>query len=346
MSRLKLKYVQAFVDRATGRPFYYFRRLGFPRVRLPGLAGSTEFMDAYRAALDSRPEPIGMSRSKPGSISAAIAGYYASSAFRDGLSPSSKIVRRAVLEAFRRAHGDKPIATLPKKFLVALFDTMTPAGGRNWLKAIRALMQHCVRHELIGQDPTLGIKLRPVKGDGFHTWSEEQIALYEANHPVGTKPRLALGLHTAQRRGDVIRMGRQHIRDGLLHVRQQKTGTELLIPIHPDLQATLDAGPCGDLTFLLNANGRPFDGKVFTQWFAQQCAAAGLASQCTFHGLRKAACVRLAEAGCTASEIASISGHKTLREIERYTKGADQARLARNAMARTQERKQEHRVSK
>ena len=113
-------YVQAFVDRATGRPFYYFRRPGFPRVRLPGLAGSTEFMDAYRAALDSRPEPIGMSRSKPGSISAAIASYYASSAFRDGLSPSSKIVRRAVLEAFRRAHGDKPIATLPKKFLVAL----------------------------------------------------------------------------------------------------------------------------------------------------------------------------------------------------------------------------------
>ncbi len=173
--------------------------------------------------------------------------------------------------------------------------------------------------------------------------------MYEANHPVGTKPRLALalGLYTAQRRGDVIRMGRQHIRDGALHVRQHKTGTELLIPIHPDLQAALDAGPCGDLTFLLNANGRPFAGKVFTQWFAKQCAAAGLPSQCTFHGLRKVACVRLAEMGGTASEIASISGHKTLREIERYTKGANQALLARKAMARMQaERKQERRVSK
>ena len=50
MSRLKLKYVQAFVNRETGRPFYYFRRRGYPRVRLPGLAGSAEFMQVYQDA--------------------------------------------------------------------------------------------------------------------------------------------------------------------------------------------------------------------------------------------------------------------------------------------------------
>jgi integrase len=55
---------------------------------------------------------------------------------------------------------------------------------------------------------------------------------------------------------------------------------------------------------------------------------------CSAHGLRKAACRRLAEAGCSANEIASISGHASLREVERYTKQADQARMAVNAMAR------------
>jgi len=51
MTHLRLKYVQAFVDRKTGGVFRYFRRPGFPHVRLPGLPGSAEFMDAYQAAL-------------------------------------------------------------------------------------------------------------------------------------------------------------------------------------------------------------------------------------------------------------------------------------------------------
>jgi len=70
-------------------------------------------------------------------------------------------------------------------------------------------------------------------------------------------------------------------------------------------------------------------------WFAKACAKAGLSSDCTFHGLRKAACRRLAEAGCTVHEIAAISGHASLKEVERYTKAVDQTRLAQAAMART-----------
>jgi len=58
-----------------------------------------------------------------------------------------------------------------------------------------------------------------------------------------------------------------------------------------------------------------------------------LPRRCTFHGLRKAGCRRLAEAGCSANEIAAWSG-QSLREVERYTRAADQARLARNALAR------------
>jgi integrase len=134
---------------------------------------------------------------------------------------------------------------MPRKFIAAILDAMSPTAARNWFKAIKAIVQHCIDVDLLKDDPTLGIRLRPIKGDGHPTWSEEEIAQFEAHYPIGTKPRLALALllYTAQRRSDVVRMGRQHIRNGVLTVKQQKTGTALAIPVHPHLQAVLDATP-------------------------------------------------------------------------------------------------------
>src|SRR5262249_12536770 len=211
-------------------------------MRLPGLPGSAEFMPAYQAALGSAPEAIGASKRSPaGSVSAAVASYYTSQDFK-GLAPSSQVVRKAVLEAFRREHGDKLIAAMPKKFIRALLDGMTPSAARNWFKAIRALVRHCIDDlELLKDDPTLGIRLRSIKTDGHHSWTEEEIAQFERFHPIGSRERLALALalYTGQRRSDVVRMGKQHIRDGALHVRQQKTGAVLAIPIHPELARVL-----------------------------------------------------------------------------------------------------------
>jgi integrase len=130
-------------------------------------------------------------------------------------------------------------------------------------------------------------------------------------------------------------MGRQHIRVGALTVRQEKTRATLAIPVHPDLRVVLDATPGAHLTFLVTATGKPYGPNHFSETFREWCDAAGLPKRCTAHGLRKAACRRLAEAGCSANEIMSISGHATMKELVRYTKAADQARLARNAMART-----------
>ena len=337
MSKLRLKFIQAWVDR-DGRAHHYFRRPGFPRLRLPGIVGSEEFMRAYQQALAAAPVAIGASRrSGPGSVSAAIAGYYQSQAFR-ALKGGSPAMRRAILERFREAHGDKSIALLPRKFVVVLLDTMEPFAARNWLKAIRALMKHCTAHGLIKEDPTQGVRLPPVKSDGHHTWSDDEIAAYEAAHPVGTKARLAFALllYTAQRRGDVIRMGPQHVQNGELRVVQKKTRKPLILPIRPELQAVLDATPTGHLTFLVTKSGKPYPANDFSEQFRVWCNAAGLPTACVVHGLRKAACRRMAEAGYSVSEIAAWSGHRTLSEIKRYTDGVDQARLARNALQREQ----------
>jgi integrase len=118
----------------------------------------------------------------------------------------------------------------------------------------------------------------------------------------------------------------------MLSVRQKKTGTALSIPVHAELAELIAASSTGNLTFLVTEHGRPFTAGSFGVWFRKCCDEAGLPAICTFHGLRKAACARLAEAGCSANVIASISGHTSLKEVERYTKGADQKRLARLGM--------------
>jgi integrase len=84
----------------------------------------------------------------------------------------------------------------------------------------------------------------------------------------------------------------------------------------------------------VNAWGKPFaSSNAFGNWFRNACDEAGLKTLAA-HGLRKAAARRMAEAGCTSKQIAAITGHKTLSEIERYTEAAEQEHLARTAMER------------
>jgi integrase len=168
------------------------------------------------------------------------------------------------------------------------------------------------------------VKAKPY---GFRTWTEDHISQFEAFYPTDSRARLAFALllYTGQRRGDVVRMGRQHIRDGFIEVRQAKTGATVEIPIHPELQAILDASRAEHLTFPTTATGKPFTGGSFTNWFGDLCRKAGLPLGLSAHGLRKAMCRRLAEA-------AAISGHASLKEVQRYTKAANQRRMAIDAM--------------
>jgi integrase len=328
MTRLHLKYVQSY------RGYHYFRKRGSPYVQLPGVVGSAEFMEAYQAALAAAPVAIGASsRSAPGSVSAAIAEYYGSQAFRS-LTGGTPATRRAILERFRQDWGRKPLAALLPEVVVDLLDTMTPHSARNWIKTIRHFLKWAVTRKLIRQDPTWGIKVKVPKSDGYHSWSEDEVAQFEAHHPIGSKARLALalGLYTAQRRGDVVRMGRQHIRAGELVVRQGKTNAALVIPVLPELAAIIDATPTGHLTLLVTKPGKSYSANNFSEHFRKWCDDAGLPPECSFHGLRKTALTRLADAGKTLHQIAAVSGHKTLKEIERYTRAADQRRLAREAL--------------
>jgi integrase len=336
MTKIRLQYIHEFRDR-HGKVRRYVRLPGRKRVPLRGLPGSFEFMRIYEAALAGQsPRPsIGASRTIPGTVSAAVVSLFNSSAFA-ALAPETRRVNRNILERFRVEHGDKRIALLQHMHIdrMVAAKAETPAAAKNFRKAIRMLMKHCIAQGWRVDDPTQGVKLPPIRTDGFRTWSEEHIHIYEVAHPIGTRPRLAeaLLLYLAPRREDVVDFGRQHIRDGAFEDRQKKTGVTLAIPIHPDLKAILDATPSSHLTFLVTKDGKPFTPAGFTNWFREMCKEAGLPPGLSAHGLRKAACRRLAEAGCSANVIASVSGHVSLREVQRYTAAADQARMARAAI--------------
>jgi integrase len=141
-------------------------------------------------------------------------------------------------------------------------------------------MRHAVEIGLRADDPTRDVRAIRVKSDGFHSWNDDEIAQYERRHPNGTRARLAFALllYTGQRRSDVVRMGPQHSRNGVLGVRQQKTGFELAIPVHQTLADVIAETPTYHLIFLTNQYGRPFTAGYFGQWFREQFGHGGLAS--------------------------------------------------------------------
>jgi integrase len=343
MTRIRLDYIHRFRDR-HGKLRHYARPPGRKRVPLPGLPGSDEFMEAYQRAMsgEAAPREIGAARTKPGTFNALIVAYYNSPNFKQ-LAAETQRTRRSTLERFRSEKtdtglsvGDCRVAHLSRgrfERMVAA-KASTPAAARNFLKTIRGLMQFAISLGMRADDPTRDVRSAKIRTDGFPTWTEADIETFEALHPIGTRARLALALllYTAQRRSDVVRMGRQHLRDGWLHFRQQKTGEALAIPVHPILQQILESTPSEHLTYLTTKAGQPFSPAGFTNWFREMCNEAGLPRGRSAHGLRKAACRRLAEAGCSANLIAAVSGHKSLREVQRYTAAADQARMAKSAI--------------
>ena len=345
------RYIKAYVDQ-NGKARYYFRRAGFKSAVLPGVPFSPEFMQAYEIALAGQPAAVGAARVQPGSMHALAISYYSSLDYLK-MKPYSQRLRRNVIERFCREtdangvrNGDKRAALLQRdhvaRFMAARADR--PESANELRKALRGLMRHAVDIKLRTDDPTQGIRrLAPRSRQGFHSWDESEIAKFENTHPVGSKPRLALalGLYTGQAKQDVIAMGPQHIREGVLTwVRMktaQSTGIEVYIEVQAELRHIIDATPSGHLTFLTTAAGAPFTAEKFGKWFKAQCNAAGL-PHCTFHGLRKACARRMAESECTPHEIAAVTGHASLKEVERYTRAASRKLLAQSAMAKVRKR--------
>jgi integrase len=339
VTRIRLQYVKQFRDR-HGRARHYFRRPGCKLMPLPGLPGSTEFMDAYAKALADAPQiEIGAKRTLAGSIDAMVIGYIASAAFQN-LAATSQQQYRRIFDGLRREHGQRGIAALERRHVVLMLDVKadTPAAARDFLRCLRLLIAYAIKIGVRQDDPTAGVRVKLPKTEGFRTWTEDDIITFEAAYPVGTKSRLALALllETGLRCADVVRVGRGHVRDGVMRIIQQKNGIAVAIPITAELAEAINAGaPGAHVVFLVNEHGKAFTAKGFGKWFSAQCDRVGLTGLSP-HGVRKLAATRMAERRATAHELMAFFGWASIKEAERYTRKADREQLARSAVERTE----------
>jgi integrase len=345
MALLKLKYVNSFVnrDRKNARVRYYFRRRGEKAIPLPGLPGSEEFMAAYAMAQATQPDrpEVGASKTLPGTINALVVDYYRSAEW-DALSEDTRKMRRRIIERFRTKHGDKRVALLRREHIEKMLAQIAKLSAkRHWLKAIRGVLRFAVP-TMLKVDPTEGIaaiKLR--KSKGHHTWTDEEIEQYRSFWPLGTQQRLVMefALETASRRGEVVRLGPQHVKAGRIRIERTHGSDDVDIPISPELQAACDAMPKSHLTYIISSHGKPRSKYGLGNDFAKWATEAGLPRRCRLHGLKKGGMRRWAEAGGTAHELMAFSGHRTLSQVQHYTSAADKKKLADSGFAKMQRTK-------
>ena len=335
MRKLPL-YVSATKDR-HGKTRLRFRRKGQKAYYFKAKFGTSDWQDEYRACLAGelaeRIRP-GEGRIRSGSVEHLIVVYYQSADFaRPGERTRHKM--RGIIERFRNVFGKHDVDDVNYRVASGVMALMhdRPHAANRMRKLMRRVWDEGRRLELTRNNPWALTRPFPEKGEGFHPWTDDEIATFRAHWDVGTRQRLAmeLMLWLGQRGGDVRTMGPQHVRGGRVKLRQGKTGRELSLPIPAMLQRAITETPSGHLNFIVTAFGKPFSERGFGQWFGRACDAAGL-GHCRAHGLRKAASRILAEAGATDREIMSVTGHKSAAEVTRYTESARQSALADHAM--------------
>src|SRR5215469_10310347 len=314
-----------------GTSVWYVRVSG-KRVRIRETYGTPEFDAAYQAALAGKAT---VKKAAPdvaaGTLKWLIDQYRDTAAWQHELSKATRRQRDNIYKQVIAASGNVRYALITRADIERGRErrAATPHQARHFLDAMRALFRwaHKARH--IKNDPTVGVEnpARP-KNEGFKPCDEDDVLAYEQRWPLGTRQRVWLDvlLYTGLRRGDAARLGRQHVRHGTATLATEKNGTVVSLPILPVLQRTLDAGPCGDLTFVVGAKGRPFTKESFGNMFAEAARLAGVKKSC--HGMRKIAATRCAENGATVPQMKAIFGwtgvYRALnkREAAKEKKGA------------------------
>lgn len=347
------KYVTVFTDR-HGRQRFRYRRKGFEGGYFKAALGTDEFRREYKAFESGKIDPIqeAIARTVPGTVDDLVTRYFAVPSRLGPTEPTQSKVR-AIISRFRTEHGHRNVVDFEfdhiEKIITRRIPKVPSADGKRMEGGIEAARK--LRKELVRLfDFAVKVKMRATnpareagrvkvaagqRSKGFHTWTEAEIAQFYERHPVGTKARLAMDLMlwTGQRRGDMIRFSKDDLIDGRIPIRQAKGGKELLLPLAPQLVASIVAVPRvdGQKTYLVHAHGKPFRNASFGNWFRDRCNEAGL-PQCSAHGLRKAMMRRLAELHLGNQSLKSVSGHTRDEEVATYTRDVNQAAMAEHAI--------------
>ncbi len=312
--------------RSKGRTYWYHRKTGerLPEEREQRAA---RVLDINRALKGSRRTVA------PGSLAEVIVLYKAAPEFRN-LRPKTRHDYGTYLDILREVWGPFPVAAIGRKHILALRDkhAETPSKANMLVTVLRVLLTFAIEREFRMDNPAKDIKRLPT-GSGHAAWPDQAVERFLATAPSSMALALKIGLYTGQREGDCLTMSWHNYDGERIYVAQSKTGTKLCIPVHSDLREALGAQERVSPIILTTTTGKPFTSSNFRHHFGKAMKTAGLEGL-TYHGLRYTAAARLAEAGCSLKQIASVTGHKSLSMIEKYSRDADQKRLASAAILR------------
>ncbi len=340
---IDLDYLCSDVDR-HGTRRYYVRVPGRKKVRIREQPFTNEFMQVYGEALEGHAR--GPAAIRSGSFRWLCVQFYASGRFKALDAESTQAWMRRSLDSICEKHADKPVARMESRHVRKIRNEKQdyPAAANPRMKSLRALFGWAVEEELTPRDPTIGVKNLKYNEQGHHTWTAAEIAQYRQRHPVGTKARLALELirYTTGRREDIPRLGPAAIYTTMAiddegnrfeqrrfrfiqGKNEDRKPMEVDFPVHPVLEQVLAATPLGRRTFLVTEWGKPYTKNGFGNAMRDWCNQANL-PHCSAHGVRKSSTTEVANEGGTPHEIMGLSGHTSLKDVERYTRAADRKR--------------------
>jgi integrase len=324
-----------------GKTVWYVRVGHGPRVRIKAAYGTPEFKEAYQAALKgvvSQPK----AKAPNGSLEWLWMLYRQAGAWTT-LSLATRKQRENIMKPVLSTAGREPLSKITKASVEAGVRrrAATPTQAKHFVTSLRGMFEWALASNLARVDPTHGIAFKTKRGpkpEGFPAWNDVEMAAYERRWPRGTRERVAFDVYqyTGLRRGDAAAVGKQHVKNGVIGIQTEKTGMWVYIPVHPELQLTLDAGPIGDLAFIAQKNGNPLTKESLGNFFRDACDAAGIKKSA--HGIRKAVATAAADNGATESELEAIFAWSGGQMASLYTRTANRKRLAAGAshkMART-----------
>ncbi|MCO8146792.1 tyrosine-type recombinase/integrase [Rhodovulum tesquicola] len=338
------------VSRVTdrhGKVRWRFRRKGFSAY-LQGPYGSAEFRAAYEAAVAEVKTPAPTARFPHGSLGWLITHHLASPRHARKAASTRDTLRRE-LDWLREVAGDLPVTGFRGRHTEALMAKKPGPAAQNRVRAnLSLIFNHAIRLELIAANPVRGTDKVAHRTDGYHTWTEAQIARFLDFHGPGTKARLAmlLALNTGAARQDLAKLGWQNVSGGRIAYRRGKTGVEADLPILPELAEELRRVPRDQMLFLPTQAGAAHTAAGFGAWFKDRAVEAGIdVPSANVHGLRKAGATKLAENGATEWEIAAFLAHENTKMAAVYVRKASRSTLGTAALARLDGPKREQSLS-
>ena len=337
MASIPMRYLER--STAKGHVYWYYRRAG-RRLRIAGEPGTAAFLAAYQRIHEGFERKAAVPADTvvvPGSFRDLAVAYLASPEYAR-LAPGTRENYRRHIDRLCRTFGPHAVDAIRMAHVIAYRDKRAarPGAANNEITVMRIVFAWGIPRDRVRVNPADfgAANVARLPGGAHRPWPAAAIARWRK----GARPELVwaveIGLATGQRLGDCLKMRWSDVTaDGGIAVVQQKTGKELWVPITAHLAGVLAGIERRSVFILTTPTGRVWTKENFHEQFATARDALGLRGV-VFHGLRKNAAQVLAEHGCSVDEIKSFTGHESDKNAAHYVKGANQKRLAQNAVAR------------